>query len=146
MTHITTFVKWPASFSISNYIWDTSKLFLLSADVKINPGPRPTDRSPVFSTICSRKINRGPQQDMAPASSNENCSACYHQACNGLLVGQTPSYERFWPFYHLEMSAIWLWNRRSYHLLQFMSNQIDPLLLENLAPIAGTLSTLVLLI
>ena len=33
-----------------------------------------------------------------------------------------------------------------YHLLQFMNNQIGPLLLENFAPFAGTLFALVLLI
>ena len=78
-----------ASYSISNYIWNTSKLLLLSGDVEINPGPRPIDQNPVFCTICSRKINRGPQQDTAPTCSNENCSARCHQACNGLSIGQT---------------------------------------------------------
>ena len=67
-----------ASYSISNYIWDTSKLLLLSGDVEINLGPRPIDQNPVFCTIYSRKINRGPQQDIAPTCSNENCSVrCY---------------------------------------------------------------------
>ena len=71
-----------ASCSIFNYMWNTSKLLLLSGDVDINPGPRPIDQNPVFCTICSRKINRGPQQDMAPTCSNENSSARCHQACN----------------------------------------------------------------
>ena len=78
-----------ASYSIFNYIWNTSKLLLLSGDVEINPGPRPVDLNPVFCSICSRKINRGPQQDMAPTCSNENCSARCHQACNGLSTDQT---------------------------------------------------------
>ena len=78
-----------ASYPIFNYIWNTSKLLLLSGDVEINPGPRPIDQNPVFCTICSRKINRGPQQDMAPTCSNENCSARCHQACNGLSTSQT---------------------------------------------------------
>ena len=78
-----------ASYSIFNYIWNTSKLLLLSGDVEINQGPRPIDQNPVFCTICSRKINRGPQQDMAPTCSNENCSARCHQACNRLSTGQT---------------------------------------------------------
>ena len=73
-----------ASYSISNYIWNTSRLLLLSGDVKINPGPRPIDQNPVFYTICSKKINRGPQQDVAPTCSEENCNARCHQACNGL--------------------------------------------------------------
>ena len=47
-----------ASYSIFNYIWNTSKLLLLSGDVKINPGPHPIDQNPVFCTTCSRKINR----------------------------------------------------------------------------------------
>ena len=78
-----------ASYPIFNFIWNTSKLLLLSGDVKINPGPHPIDQNPVFCTICSRKINRGPQQDMAPICSNENCSAQCHQACNGLSTSQT---------------------------------------------------------
>ena len=77
-----------ASYPISNYIWNTSKLLLLSGDVEINPGPRPINQNPVFCTICSRKINRGPQQDMGPTRSSENCSACCHQACNGLSIDQ----------------------------------------------------------
>ena len=77
------------SYSIFNYIWNTSKLLLLSGDVEINPGPRLIDQNQVFCTICSRKINRGRQQDMAPTCSNENCSARCHQACNGLSIGQT---------------------------------------------------------
>ena len=85
-----TFSQTFASYSIFNYIWHTSKLLLLSGDVEINPGPRPIDQNPVFCTICSRKINRGPQQDIAPTCSNENCSARCHQACNGLSIGQTP--------------------------------------------------------
>ena len=78
-----------ASYSIFNYIWNTSKLLLLSGDVEINPGPRPIDQKPVFCTICSKKINRGPQQDMAPTCSDKNCNARCHQACNGLSIGQT---------------------------------------------------------
>ena len=77
------------SYSIFNYIWNTSKLLLLSSDVEINPGPRPIEQNPVFCTICSRKINRGPQQDMTPTCSNENCIARCHQACNGLSSDQT---------------------------------------------------------
>ena len=76
-------------YSIFNYIWNTSKLLHLFGNVEINPGPRPIDQNPVFCTICSRKINRGLQQDMAPTCSNENLSAQYHQACNGLSTGQT---------------------------------------------------------
>ena len=78
-----------SSYSIFNYIWNTSKLLLLSGDVKISPDPRSIDKNPVFCTICSRKINRGPQQHMAPTCSNENCSARCHQACNGLSISQT---------------------------------------------------------
>ena len=40
-------------------------------------------------SVPSAPIYRGPQQDMAPNCSNENCSARYHQACNGLSIGQT---------------------------------------------------------
>ena len=83
------FAKRFASYSISNYIWNASKLLLLSGDVEINPGPRPIDQNPVFCTICSKKINRGLQQDMAPTCSNGNCSTCCHQACNGLSIDQT---------------------------------------------------------
>ena len=78
-----------ASYSIFNYIWNTSKLLLLSGDVEINPGPRPIDQNPVFCTICSRKINRGPQQDMAPTCSNKNCSAHDHQKPVTLYQCQT---------------------------------------------------------
>ena len=126
-----------ASYSISNYIWNTSKLLLLSGDVEINPGPRPIDQNPVLCTICSNKINRGPQQDMAPTCSDENCSARCHQACNvyqsvklvmrKILVALT---------YGNVLNMALELPKLSYHLLQFMNNQIDPLLLENLAPFA----------
>ena len=56
---------------------------------QINPGLRPINQNSVLCTIWSRKINRGPQQNMAPTCSNENCSACCHQACNGLSISQT---------------------------------------------------------
>ena len=83
------FVQQLASFPICKYIWNTLHLLLLSGDVEINPGPRPINQNPVLCTICSRRINRGPQQDMAPTCSNENCSARCHQACNSLSIGQT---------------------------------------------------------
>ena len=77
-----------APYSISNYIRNTSKLLLLSGDIEINPGPRPIDQNSVFCSICSKKINRGPQQDMTPTCTVENCNARCHQACNGLSIGQ----------------------------------------------------------
>ena len=77
------------SHFISIYVWNTSKLLLLSGDIEIIPGPRPINQNPVFCTTCSRKINRGSQQDMAPTCSNENCSARCHQACNVLSIDQT---------------------------------------------------------
>ena len=46
-----------ASYSTSNYIWNTLKLLLLSGNIKINPGLRAIDQNLVFCTICSRKIN-----------------------------------------------------------------------------------------
>ena len=52
-------------YSISNCIWNTSKLLLLSVDVEVNPGPRPIDQNSVFCFICSNKINWGIQQDKA---------------------------------------------------------------------------------
>ena len=78
-----------ALYSISSYTWNTSKLLLLSGDVKIKPGPWPIDQNLVFCTTCSRKINQGPQQDMAPTCSNKNCSTHCHQACKSLSIGQT---------------------------------------------------------
>ena len=78
-----------ASYSIFNYIWNTSKLLLLSGDVEINAGPRPIEQNPVFCTIFSNKIDRGAQQDMAATCCDKNCSARCHQACNGLSISQT---------------------------------------------------------
>ena len=95
-----------ASYSISNYIWNTSKLLLLSGDVEINPVPRPIDQNPEFCTICSKKINRGPQQDMTPTCSGENCSA----RCPDPLMfisRSNWSCERFWSLYRMEMSSTW---------------------------------------
>ena len=74
--------------AVSNNTWDPSKLLLLSADVEINPGPRPIDTNPVLCTICSSKINRGIQQETAPTCSVSNCNARCHQACNGLSINQ----------------------------------------------------------
>ena len=75
LVHLFLFSQSFAPYSICNYLWNASKLLLLSGDIKINPGPRPIDQNSVFCTICSRKINRVPQQDMAPTCSNEDCSA-----------------------------------------------------------------------
>ena len=95
-----------ASYSISNYIWNTSKLLLLSGDVEINPVPRPIDQNPEFCTICSKKINRGPQQDMAPTCSDENCSArCPDPVM--FINRSNSSCERFWSLYRMEMSSTW---------------------------------------
>ena len=77
-----------ASYSIFNYIWNIL-LLLLFSNIKINQGLRPIDQNPVFCTICSRKINRGPQQDVAPTCSNKNCSARYHKKPVMLYQRQT---------------------------------------------------------
>ena len=126
-----------ASCSIFNYVWNTSKLLLLSGDVEINLGHCPINQNPVFCTICSRKINRGPQQDMTPTCLNENCSARCHQACNGLSTGQTHHAKDSGRSIILNACNMALESPKlSYHLLQSMNNQINPLLLENLAPFA----------
>ena len=114
------------AYSICNYIWNTSKLLLLSGDVEINPEPQPIDRNPVFCSICSNKINCGAQQDMAPTCFDENCNARYHQVCNGLSISQTRNILNM----ALESPKLLI------HLLQFTNFQIVPLLLENLAPFA----------
>ena len=104
-----------ASYSIFNYIWNTSKLLLLSGDVEINPGPRPIDQNPVFCTIGSRKINLGPQQDMAPTCSKQELQRTMSSSLSRPINRPNSSWERFRSLYHLEMPATWLWNRRSYH-------------------------------
>ena len=75
--------------SISNDIWDTSKLLLLSGDGKTNLGLRPIDNNPVFCSICSSKINRGIQQDIAPMCSETDCNLQRRHACNDLTANQT---------------------------------------------------------
>ena len=76
------------SSPISKHIWNASTLLLLSNDVEINPEPQPIDQNPVFCCICSNKINRRVQQEMAPTCSVENCNTRCHQACNGLSIHQ----------------------------------------------------------
>ena len=75
--------------SMSNYIWNTSKLLFLSDDVETNPGLRPINQDPAFISIYSNRINRRIQEDMAPKRSDKNCNAQCHQACNGLSTSQT---------------------------------------------------------
>ena len=123
------------SSSISKYIWNTSTLLLLSNDVNINPGPRPIDQNPVFCCICSNKINRGIQQDMAPACSAENCNVRCYQACNGLSIHQTRHAKNSgrsitWtcPHHGTGIAEIIL------HLLQFMRFQAVLLVLVNPVP------------
>ena len=120
-----------ASYSIFNYIWNTLKLLLLSGNVEINPGPRPIDQNPVFCTICFRKINRGPQQDMKPTCSNEICSARFHQACK-LVMRKILVTLSSGNAHNMALDS----PKLSYYLLQSMNDQINPLLLENLAPFA----------
>ena len=119
---------------ISNYIWNTSKLLLLSSDVEINSGPRPIDQNPVFCSISSNKINYGIQEDIAPTWSDKNCNAGCHQAYNGLSINQT--------CYGKNSGLSITWKCRQCgsgiteivsHLLRFMSFQVDLLLLGNLA-------------
>ena len=135
-----------ASYSISNYIWNTLKLLLLSGDVEINLGPWLIDQNPVFFTICPRKINRGPQQDMVPTCSNENCSA---HCLKPVMVYQSAKLVMWKIMVALSSGNVRNMGLESpkllYHLLQFMNNQIDPLLLENLASFAWTLSAPVML-
>ena len=136
-----------APYSISNYIWNTSKLLLLSGDVKINPGLQPIDQNPVFCIICSNKINQGAQQNMAPTCSDEKCNAQCHQACNGLSISQTRHAKNSGhsitcqcPQNDTGIAKIIM------PLLQFMNLQIVPLLLENLALFAEILSAPAMLI
>ena len=86
-TFISSFRKFIPT-SISNNIWDTSKLLLLSGELESNPGPCPINTNPVFWTIYSLKINWGIQQDTAPTCSDTNCNAQCQQACNGLSTNQ----------------------------------------------------------
>ena len=136
-----------APYSISNYIWNTSKLLLLSGDGKINPGLQPIDQNPVFCIICSNKINQGAQQNMAPTCSDEKCNAQCHQACNGLFISQTRHAKNSGhsitcqcPQNDTGIAKIIM------PLLQFMNLQIVPLLLENLALFAEILSAPAMLI
>ena len=47
------------------------------------------DKNPVFCTICFKKINWGPQQDMAPTCFDKNCNARCHQGWDGLSIRET---------------------------------------------------------
>ena len=136
-----------APYSISNYIWNTSKLLLLSGDVKINPGLQPINQNPVFCITCSNKINQGAQQNMVPTCFEQKCNAQSHQACNGLSISQTRHAKNSGhsitcqcPQNDTGIAKIIM------PLLQFMNLQIVPLLLENLALFAEILSALVMLI
>ena len=79
-----------------------------------------------------------------------NLSSSCHQACNGLLISQTRHAK------DSGCSIIWKCPQHGTEiveiiippapLLQFMNNQINPLLLENLAMFARILSAPVMLI
>ena len=114
-----------APYSISNYIWNTSKLLLLSGDVKINPGLQPVNQNPVFCIIYSNKINQGAQQNMAPTCSDEKCIKPVMVYLSAkLVVRKIPI--TLSPASILKMTLES--PKLSCHLLQFMNLQIVPLL------------------
>ena len=81
--------------SISNYIWNTSKLLLFPGKVETNTIPQTIDQDPVFCSICSDRIYRGIRQDTVPICSNKNCNAWCHQACSGLSTSQSRHTKNF---------------------------------------------------
>ena len=119
---------------ISNYIWNTSNLLLLSSDVEINSGPRPIDQNPVFCSISSNKINYGIQEDIAPTWSDKivtqvviKLTMVYPStklAMEKILVSPSPGNA---------VNVALVSPRLLSHLLRFMSFQVDLLLLGNLA-------------
>ena len=100
--------------SISNDIWDTSKLLLPSGGIETSSGPRPIDKNPVFCSICSSKIKRGIQQDMAPTCSDTNCNGRCHQAWNS-------PHKILWSYYRGNVLNMALVSLKLSHLLLFMS-------------------------
>ena len=74
-------------FSISNDIWDTSKLLLLSSNVETNLGVRPIDENLFFCSIWSSNINQGINKIWVLRV--QRLTARCHQACNGLTTNQT---------------------------------------------------------
>ena len=78
-----------APSSISNYIWNTSKLLFISGHVGTNPEPKRIDQDPIFCSLCSNRINCGVQQDTTPTCSDKNCNAQCHQICSSLSHSQT---------------------------------------------------------
>ena len=135
------------SHSIFNYIWNTSKLLLLSGNVEINPGPRPINQNPVFRTICSSKINEGLSKIWHLPAPTKNAMHIVTKSVmvdlpaklimRKILVTLSPGNV---PNMALESPKLLC------HLLQFMYFQVVPLLLENLAPFARLLFAPIMLI
>ena len=135
------------SYSISNDIWNTSKLLLLSGEVEINPGPRPIDRNRVFSPYAPRNLTNGLSK-----------------------IWRLPAPMRIAVHVVIKLVMVYVWaklvilkilvtlspgnilnmavesSKLLCHLLQFMHDEIVPLLLENLALFARILSAPVMLI
>ena len=123
-----------ASYSIFNYIWSTSKLLLLSGDVEINPGQRSINKTQYSVSSVPEKLTEGrskiwhlPAQTriavhdvFKPAMAYKPAKLVMRKILVALSFGNAHNMA-------LELPKL------SYHLLQSMNNQIDPLLLENLA-------------
>ena len=132
-----------APSSISNYIWNTSKLLFISGHVGTNPEPKRIDQDPIFCSLCSNRINCGAQQDTTPTCSDKNCNARCHQICSSLSHSQTChakncGHSITWKSLNMTLASL----KWSSHLLQFMSSQDILLLLENLAQFAKILFTI----
>ena len=81
LTFVSSFFKYFLT-SVSNNIWDPSKLLLLCGDVETIPGLQPFDKNLVFCSICSSEINQGIEQNTAITCSDCNCNAQCQQLQN----------------------------------------------------------------
>ena len=121
--------------SISNYIWNTSKLLLFPGKVETNTIPQTIDQDPVFCSICSDRIYRGIRQDTVPYAPTKTVmrdaikpAVVYLQAkvaIRKILVALSPGNA---------LNIVLVSPKLSSHLPQFMSFQVVLLLQANLAP------------
>ena len=136
-----------ASYSIFNYIWNTSKLLLLSGDVEINQVRDQSTKTQYSVPSAPEKLTEGhsriwhlpaPTRIAAhvvinPVTVYQSAKLVMQKILVALSSGNT---------HNMSLESL----KSLCHLLPSMNNQIDPLLWENLASFAWILSVPVMLI
>ena len=126
-----------ASYSISNYIWNTSKLVLLSGDIKLIQDCDQSTKTQCYVPSDPEKLTVGHSRIWRPPAPTRIAA---HVVIKPVTVYQSAKLVMRKILVALSSGNVCNMALESpkllHHLVQFMNNQIDSLPLENLTPFA----------